>query len=122
MRKSGKVVETLTRRCIYLLYARGDMERCYRIRLQVKVKESIYRFCWVGNSAGTGGVGILLIGKWIEKVRNVNRVSDRIIVIKLVVRQNVVPVVSVYVPQCGLDDSIKDKLYVELLHVVLNPW
>ena len=67
-------------------------------------KNTIYKFFYAGNNAGTGGVDILVAEKWIEKVIdvnrvneriivikviNVNRVNDRIIVIKLVVGQNV---------------------------------
>ena len=39
-------------------------------------KDSIYKFFWVGNSAGTSGVGILLAEMSIE-VLDVNRVNDR---------------------------------------------
>ena len=46
-------------------------------------KDSIYKFFWVAHSVDTGGVGILLPEKWIEKVIDVNRVNERIIVIKV---------------------------------------
>ena len=37
--------------------------------------------------------------EWIEKVFEVQRVSDRIILVKLIVGQRVVTVLSVYAPQ-----------------------
>ena len=40
--------------------------------------------------------------EWIDKVFEVHRVSDRIIIVKLIVGQHVVTVLSVYAPQSGL--------------------
>ena len=42
-------------------------------------KERRYKFFWVGNSVGVGGVGILLAEEWVDKVIEVVRVCDRII-------------------------------------------
>ena len=39
--------------------------------------------------------------KWIEKVFEVKRVSDRIILVKIIVGQRVLCLLFVYVPQCG---------------------
>ena len=57
--------------------------------------------------------------EWIEKVFEVQRVSDRIILVKLihVVSQRVVTFLSVYAPQCGLSDEVKD-LFFDQLHAV----
>ena len=52
--------------------------------------------------------------KWIEKVFEVKRVSDRIILVKIIVGQRVLCLLSVYAPQCGLSDSVKDLLYDQL--------
>ena len=81
-------------------------------------KDSIYKFFGIGNDKGTNGVGILLAEKWIDKVTDINRVNDRIMIIKLIVGKSVVSVVSAYAPQCGLDDNYKDIFYDELLAVV----
>ena len=40
--------------------------------------------------------------EWIEKVFEVQRVSDRIILAKLIVGQRVITFLSVYAPQSGL--------------------
>ena len=55
--------------------------------------------------------------KWIEKVFEVKRFSDRIILVKFIVAlvgQQVLCLLSVYVPQCGLSDSVKDLFYNQL--------
>ena len=46
--------------------------------------------------------------EWIEKVFQVQRVSDRIILVKLIVGQHVVTFLSVCAPQSGLSDEVKD--------------
>ena len=61
-----------------------------------------------------GGVGILLAEKWVEAISDVKRVSDRIMLIKLVVRKSIVTVLSVYAPQTSLDGSVKDLFYENL--------
>ena len=53
-----------------------------------------------GNSKGTAGVGVFVAEKWIEKVFEVKRVSDRIILVKIIVGQRVLCFLSVYAPQC----------------------
>ena len=115
--RAGEVVETLTRRHIDICCVQEVRWRGASVR-SIIGKDSMYKFFWVGNSLGTGGVGILLAEKWIDKVIAVNRVNDRIMVIKLITGKSVVPVVSVYAPQSGLDDSLKDLFYDNLLAVV----
>ena len=72
----------------------------------------------MGNDEGSTGVGIFLAEKWIDKVIDINRVNDRIMLIKLIVGKSVVSVVSAYAPQSVLDDSVKDVFYDERLAVV----
>ena len=52
--------------------------------------------------------------EWIEKVFEVQRVSNRIIFVKLVVDQHVVTFLSVYAPQSGLSDEVKDMFFDQL--------
>ena len=44
--------------------------------------------------------------EWIEKVFEMQRVSDRIILVKRIVGQRVVIFLSVYSPQSGLSDEV----------------
>ena len=52
--------------------------------------------------------------EWIEKVFEVQRVSDRILLVKLIVGQRVVTLLSVYAPQSGLSDVDKDLFFDQL--------
>ena len=80
-------------------------------------KATKYKLFWIGSDSGFGGVGILLAEKWIDKVIDVNRVNDRIILIKLMVQESILSVISVYAPQCGLDDVQKDRFYDSLINI-----
>ena len=55
--------------------------------------------------------------EWIEKVFDVQRVSDRIILVKLIVGQHAVTFLFVYAPQSGLSGEVKD-LFFDQLHAV----
>ena len=52
--------------------------------------------------------------EWIEKVFEVQRVFDRIILVKLIVGRRVVTFLSVYAPQSGLSDEVKDLFFDQL--------
>ena len=83
-----EVVETLSRRkvdvcCIQETRYRGGSCRT------IKGKDTRYKLYWSGNDKGTAGVGVFVAEEWIEKVFEVQRVSDRIILGKLIVGQHV---------------------------------
>ena len=53
-----------------------------------------------------------------RKVIDTSRVSDRMIVVMLLVQRTIVSVILVYVPKSGLCDSQKDEFYDSLINVV----
>ena len=77
-------------------------------------RDSRYKHFGCGNDEGTCGVGILMAEKWWEKVFEVIRVSDRIILIRMVIGSLVFVFVSVYAPQANLSESVKDQFYYAL--------
>ena len=70
---------------------------------------------WIGNEKNRGGVGILS-EEWLEKVFNINRVLD-CIMIKLAIDNKIIMVLC-YAPQVGLDNIIKDIFYDQLQYIV----
>ena len=70
------------------------MDRCFT------GKDSRYKFFWVGNENGTGGIGVLLAEKWLDKVFDIKHISNRIF---LILGERVVSILSVYAPHVGLD-------------------
>ena len=83
-------------------------------QLPHKGKDTRYKLYWSGNDKGTAGVGVFVAEEWIEKVFEVQRVSNRIILVKLIVVQRVVTFLSVYAPQSGLSDEVKDLFFDQL--------
>ena len=61
---------------------------------------------------------MLLAEKWVDKVYDIKRVSDRIMLIKLLLGEAVLTVLSVYAPQTGLEESTKDAFYGSLQTVI----
>ena len=84
----------------------------------IEGKNARYKLFWIGNDKGTGGVGIFLAEKWVDKVIDVNRVSERIILLKLMVGETIFTAISVYAPQCGLSEEVKDEFYDRLIAAV----
>jgi len=117
--RSSEVVETMERRgvdvcCLQETRWRGASAR------KISGKAAVYKFLWSGKDKGTGGVGVLVSERWIDNVFEVKRVSDRIMLVKLNVGEVVLAVISVYAPQVGLNDSVKDAFYDDLLSLTLS--
>ena len=94
-----EVVETLSRKkvcCIQETIFSGGNCRT------IKGKDTRYKLYWSIKDNGTADVGVFVAKDWIEKVFEVLRVSDRIILVKLIVSQRVDTLLSVYAPQSGL--------------------
>ena len=54
------------------------------------------------------GVGILVEQRWIEKVLEVKRISERIITLRVIVGKTVLNLISVYAPQVGRELEEKE--------------
>ena len=108
-----EVVETLSRRKVDLCCVQETRYQGGLCRI-IKGKDSRYKLFWSGNSKGTAGVGVFVEEKWIEKVFEDKQVSDRIILVKIIVGQQVLCFLSIYAQQCGLSDSVKDLSYDQL--------
>ena len=116
--RSNEIVEVLSRRrvdacCVQETRWRGGSARF------LSGKDCRYKFFWSGNSSGTNGVGILLAEKWVEKVLQVERISDRLLLLKMIVGTDIVNILSAYVPQVGLSDDLKTAFY-ELMLTTLS--
>ena len=57
----------------------------------------------------------MLAEKWIQKMIHVNRVNDRLMLLKVLVGKRVVTIISTYAPQQGLSGDAKEKFYADLI-------
>ena len=62
-----------------------------------------------------------MVKNWVDKIINISRVSDRMIVNKVFLQRIIISLISdltIYAPQCGLDDIQKGDFYGSLINVV----
>ena len=72
----------------------------------------------MGNEAKTDGVGIFVAEKWADSVVRVERHSERIMVLKMVLGDRLLNVFSVYTPHSGRPDEEKECFWNEVFHLV----
>nr|XP_049699855.1 craniofacial development protein 2-like [Helicoverpa armigera] len=79
-----------------------------------------YKFYYCGSDGKRNGVGIVLDKNLKESVIDVNRVNDRIIVVKIMYESLIINVISVYAPQVGCDDRVKEQFWTDFDAVMMN--
>ena len=115
--KEAEVVETLTRRGIDLCCLQetrlAGSDDANQARF-IAGKDTKYKLYWCGNKQGLGGVGILLAEKWVDKVFKVERFTDRIMLLKLIIGNAVLTFIALYAPQVGLPEADKVQFFDQL--------
>ena len=76
--RSGEVVDMADRRCLDFCCLQETRWKSSGARTIGK-----YKFFWSGCSEGTAGVGILVKESWVDKVLEVKRINERIIVLRV---------------------------------------
>ncbi|XP_045449635.1 craniofacial development protein 2-like [Melitaea cinxia] len=79
-----------------------------------------YKFYYCGCDGKRNGVGIVLDRELKNKVTDVNRVNDRVIIVRLLMEDSVLNIVSVYAPQTGCDDSMKERFWEDFDAVIMR--
>ncbi|XP_045774234.1 craniofacial development protein 2-like [Maniola jurtina] len=79
-----------------------------------------YKFFYSGSDGRKNGVGVVLDKELKKCVTDVQRVNDRIIVVKLVIQSVVANIMSVYAPQVGCDDDMKEKFWKDFDAVMMG--
>ena len=119
--RSAEVLETLSRRRIDIC---GVQEHRWKGGITanqvrtLKGKDCKYRFYYCAHESGFGGVGVLLAENWADKVIEVQRISDRILLLKLIIGKAILTFISVYAPQSNLPEALKELFYDQLQHAV----
>ncbi|XP_063708920.1 uncharacterized protein LOC134837472 [Culicoides brevitarsis] len=73
--------------------------------LDLKTKD--YKLFYHGINNQTNGVGIIISRKYLNNIINIDKVSDRLMAVKLVVQDKVWNIICAYAPQTGRDVSDK---------------
>ena len=72
----------------------------------------------MGSEAKTEGVGIFVAEKWVDSVVSVERHSERIMVLKIVLGDRLLNVFTVYAPHSRKPDDEKETFGNEVFHLV----
>jgi hypothetical protein len=78
------------------------------------VENTGFKLWYSGTVANKNGVGILIDKSLKDGVVDVKRQGDRIILVKLVLRDVVLNIISAYASQVGLGESEKRKFWEDL--------
>ena len=70
-----------------------------------------YKLFWMRSKAKTDGVGIFVAEKWVDSVVSVERHSERVLVLKMVLRDCLLNVFTVYAPHSGKPDEEKASFW-----------
>ena len=71
-----------------------------------------------GEKTSRNGVGIIISHKWKDNILAVNRLSDRLMSMQLVIKKGRLHVISAYAPQVGCTDQEKDSFWEGLDEVL----
>ncbi|PWA76137.1 cleavage/polyadenylation specificity factor, 25kDa subunit [Artemisia annua] len=77
-----------------------------------------YKLWYSGSTSARNGVGVILAADLKDNVVHVNRCSDRIMAITLVIEEETVNIISAYAPQVGLSDAEKRSFWDSLDELV----
>ena len=108
-KKDGEVVDMAARRrlnfcCLQETGWKGKGAR----------KFGEYKFFWMGCADGIHGVGLLVAERCIEKVLEMRRVSERLMVVRVIVGRTVLNLISAYAPTSWKTDALERRI----LHLI----
>ena len=83
-----------------------------------EVEDTGFKLWYTGATPGRNDVGILIDRSLNDGVVEVRRQGDRIILIRLVVGDSVLNIISAYAPQVGLSESTKNQFWEYLNSLV----
>ena len=111
--KSGELVETLERRGIDVCCIQETRWKGEGVRF-IKGKDTKYKIFYIGSKEGQAGVAVLIRERWVDKVVEVKRINSRLILVKLIIGECLVSVISAYAPQAGRTEEEKDDFWEQL--------
>jgi hypothetical protein len=103
--KLRELVDIAIRRRANILYVQ---ETKWTSQKAKEVENTCFKLWYIGKERSRNDVGILIDKSLKNRVVAVRRQGDRIIMIKLIFKDLVLNIISVYTPQVDLSDDVKD--------------
>jgi len=76
-----------------------------------------YKLFWVVSKAKTDGIGIFVAEKWVDSVVSVERHSERVLDLKMVLGDYLLNVFTVYALHSGKPDEEKERFWNDVFHL-----
>ena len=102
--KLREIVDVAVRRRVNILCVQ---ETKWKGQKAKEVEGTGFKLWYTGTATNKNGVGVLIDKSLKDGVVDVKRVGDRIILVKLVIGDLVLNVISAYAPQVGLNENSK---------------
>jgi hypothetical protein len=109
--KLRELVDVAIRRRVNILCVQETKWKGQKVK---EVEGSGFKLWYTGTTSGRNGVGILIDKSFKDGVVDVRRQGDRIILVRLVIGDLVLNVISAYAPQVGLSESSKSQFWEDL--------
>jgi exonuclease III len=94
----------MIRQCVNILCVQ---ETKWKEQKAKEVEDTSFKLWYIGNTSTKNGVGIMLDKSLKDEVVDIKRQEDRIIFVKLLVGDLIFNIISAYVSQIGLNESVK---------------
>jgi exonuclease III len=101
--KLRELVDTTIRRRVNILRIQETKWICQKAK---DVKNMSFKLWYTGKERSKNSVGILIGKSFKNEIITVRRQGDNILIIKLVIGDLILNVISVYAPQIGLSNDI----------------
>ena len=72
----------------------------------------------MGDEERSDGLGIFVAEKWVDSVVNVERHSKRVLILRMVLDNGLLNVLTVYAPHSGKREDKKESFWNEVFHLV----
>jgi len=105
--RAGELVDVLAERRMYVVCVQETRWRGSGCRFFDAIGKE-YKLFWMGSKAKSDGVGIFVAKKWVDSVVSVERHSERILVLKMVLGDCLLNIFTVYAPHLGKPDEEKE--------------
>ena len=73
-----------------------------------------YKLCYADLDGKRSGVGVLVANYILKKMLEVRRCNERIMLVRMVVGEELISIISAYGPQVGLDEEVKQEFWDNL--------
>ncbi|AQK49513.1 Retrovirus-related Pol polyprotein LINE-1 [Zea mays] len=113
--KLREIVDVAVRRRVNILCIQ---ETKWKGQKAKEVEGTGFKLWYMGTAPNKNGVGVLIDKSLKDGVVDVKRVGDRIILVKLVIGDLVLNVISAYAPQVGLNENSKREFWEGLEDMV----